>query len=241
MSIIWNGVDSDTLSNTCDIIIEKYPALNRPTRKTDVFNVPGRSGDIVVQHDAFENYIQQYQIVAGGNTDGDAETLYADIAAWLYQRGYCQLEDSSEPGYYRMAYYAGPLGVENIMTRYGRALIEFNCMPYRYVKNVADIELTADDTITNSYTCTAKPLLKVYGTGDFEINGVLVDIAVDYPEAYVYIDCDSMQAYYNATTPAGEYVTIGGVFPELTPGSNSVTINDPLITKIVVSPRWRVL
>lgn len=236
MSITWNGV----LSDTHNIIITKYPPLNRPQRKADIYNVPGRSGNIIVEYDAYENYIQQYEIIAGGDTDGNAETKYVDVAAWLYQNGYCQLSDSSEPGYYRMAYFIGPMDVENLMTRYGRCTVSFSCMPFRYASTATDITLTASGTISNTYKFASKPLLQVYGTGSFVFNGVTITIA-SHTYSYLYIDCDSQQVYYDSSTWLGDKVTIGSDYPELSPGSNTVTFTDPTITKIVVSPRWRTL
>ena len=235
MTITWNGV----LSSTHGIEVRKYPNLDRPKRKTDVYSVPGRSGDVVVQYDAFDNYTVSYEIFAGGDTDGNAETKYVDVAAWLYQKGYCQLIDSSEPGYYRMAYYAGPMNVENLMTRYGKCTIQFVCMPFRYSTTSNDITLTGTGTISNTYKFASKPLLKVYGDGQFVFNGTEVTVE-SHLYTYLYIDCDSQQVYYDATTPMGSYVVLND-FPELSPGTNTVTFTDATITKIVVSPRWRTL
>ena len=236
MSITWNGTASDSLG----IVVEKYPSLDRPRRKADIFSIPGRSGDVVVQYDAFDNYTQPYEIFAGGDTDGNAETAFVDVATWLYQDGYCQLEDSSEPGYYRMAYYNGPMNVKNLMTRYGRCTVQFVCMPFRYMTSVSDITLTSSGTVTNPCDFASCPLLKIEGDGEFEINGSVVTVS-PHSHAYLYLDCDSQQAYFDAETPMGEYVGIDGEFPKLLPGANTITITDASISKITISPRWRTL
>ena len=49
--ITWNGVSSDTLG----IYVEKAPSMNRPARKMDSYDVPGRNGSIIRMQDAWEN------------------------------------------------------------------------------------------------------------------------------------------------------------------------------------------
>lgn len=235
MSITFNGVNSDGLN----IICEKYPTLSRPKRKGETYSIPGRSGDVIVQYDAYDNYTQPYQIIAGEGTDGSAETTFIDVAAWLFQEGYCELVDSSEPGYYRMASFSGPLDVNNIMTKYGRCIVNFNCQPYRYRANVADVSLTGDGVITNPEMFSSRPLIKVYGHGDITINGTTVTIA-QHSQPYLYIDCDSQQAYYDEETYMGGSVVIEGEYPKLAPGANTITM-DSTITQLIISPRWRTL
>ena len=42
--------------------VEYYPALDRPRRKFTKMEVPGRTGDIVLFEDAWEDYEQEYEI-----------------------------------------------------------------------------------------------------------------------------------------------------------------------------------
>ena len=49
--IKWNGALSDQFG----IDIEKYPNYTKPKRKMDVYSVPGRSGDIIMMQNAWDN------------------------------------------------------------------------------------------------------------------------------------------------------------------------------------------
>jgi hypothetical protein len=57
-SLTFNGTASDTLG----VRIERSPRIIRPRRKSDVITIPGRNGDIVFMQDAWNNYVQPYEI-----------------------------------------------------------------------------------------------------------------------------------------------------------------------------------
>ena len=52
----FGGVSSADMVNK--LIIHKVPNLNRSAQKIDVFSVPGRDGDIILQQGAWENQKQ---------------------------------------------------------------------------------------------------------------------------------------------------------------------------------------
>ena len=117
----------------------------------------------------------------------------------------------------------------------GTVELEFDCMPQRWLTaGQAFTTFTADGTITNNTLFNAKPLLRVYGAGQFGIGAETLELT-QAGQAYVDVDCESMNAYEGSTN-MNQYLTVTD-FPVLAPGSNGVTLGAG-ITKIEIMPRW---
>ena len=120
--------------NRLPCTVERFPAIRKPARKFRQYNIPGKNGDVFFQDDAFENVIVSYQVYA---TDeyGDAQTAWKEMAAILYKKGYQRLQDTYDDDHFRKAVFNGPIDVENSWNTHGRATLEFNCRPERYLKD----------------------------------------------------------------------------------------------------------
>lgn len=245
-TITWAGVPSDTLS--CNITIERYPELSRPARKMDVYSVPGRNGDLILPQDAWENYIQKYEIYAGDGLKGSGPEAFREIAAWLYApSGYQKLIDTYEPEYYRLAYYQGGLDVANTLSRFGRATIEFNCRPERFLAaGERELVLTPDYssfnwlTLNNPTAFASRPVFRLVYVSGGESTDCLVRLqaaarnnAAEYwgiwidhtcPSVTMYIDSQSLNCYDSSGNNLNRYVSFwdstGTVhkFPEVPSG-----------------------
>lgn len=232
-NIVYNGISSLSLG----IIVEEVPNLYRPQRKYKTYEVPGRSGVIVEQYDAYNNVERSYNIWF---TDEAFRSDYApkkarEVAAWLYSaNGYVRLEDDFEPDYYRLAYFNGPLNIENILQTFGKVTITFNCRPERYDKD-GEEWLENPLKVTNKYVFDAKPLIKIEGSGNgtFTIEGQTVTITG--MTDYIYIDSDSMDCYRLPTENKNSLMS--GNFPVLKSGENNVSKTGG-ITKISIQPRF---
>lgn len=158
-TITWNGISSATLGLT----VEKYPNMNRPARKFTVADVPGRNGSAYILQNAWSEVVQSYEISAKSPV-----ASFKGVAEWLASaNGYAVLQDSYDPTIYRMAVCVNPFEVETALNRAGRALIQFNCRPERYIANAQDIVVNsvASASIQNSTNHEAHPLLKIEGQG----------------------------------------------------------------------------
>lgn len=234
--IYFNGRCSEEFG----IVVEEVPSLSRPMRKHQLYEVPGRSGTIIEQYDAYNNFERSYQIWF---TDNFYDNLYApakaqEIAAWLYSsQGYMRLEDDFDPGYYRLAYFTGPIDIENILQKYGRCIITFNCRPERYDKNAAEW-LQNPTSITNQYLFKAKPLIKVEGSGNvnFTIQGqtVYIDDLTDY----IYIDCDAMDCFRQSTENMNSHMR--GSFPVIKSGTNNISKSSGITTLSIQPKLWTI-
>lgn len=232
MSEIWfNGVSS---SDAGVRHVERYPALDRPSRKMDVATVAGRNGDIVRLYNSWDNYEQSYEIYGGKGAKGSAPEAFRSIAAWLNPSSkdpfhvtnslnYLRLEDMYEPDVFRLAYFAGSLEVENIFSKFGRATITFNCRPERFLKSgEQEIQLDtrkypqnqdAGTTIYNPTSFWARPIFKITATKTVGIqlmttnwsNGFMLVGLGDTPKT-VYFDTEKRDARFADGTSANSYI-----------------------------------
>ena len=128
MSFTFNGINSDAMG----LFVERYPERPFPSRKQTVYNIHGRSGDLVVDDGAFSNVTQKYEVYILGGAAGFQEKAKA-VAYWfLNVSGYAQLTDSYDPTVYRRARFTGGASFVNSLNKYGRASLTFDCCPQRY-------------------------------------------------------------------------------------------------------------
>lgn len=241
-NLTFNGVNSASLG----VRIERAARIIHPRRKISVVSIPGRSGDIVFPEEAWENYVQPYEVFFGTGADLSAEEAANAVSAWLHSAsGYARLEDTYEPDYFRLAYYVDELDVENAITEYGRTTINFNCQPQRFLKSgeTAVTFSVSGGSINNPTAFFARPLIRVNGSG----NGTLTiaganktySVSLSGISSYIYLDCDEQNAYRTAADNQNAKVTItqGGDFPRIEPGANVVNWTGG-VTSVVITPRW---
>lgn len=232
--ITWDGITSDSLN----CIVERYPVYTVPRRKQSAISVPGRNGDLLLQQQAYSNYIQAYDVYLSGPCNGSKMPEVAQaVAAWLNVGGYRKLVDDYTPGSYRMAFFQGPLELENTLNLYGRATIEFNCKPQRFLDSgdTAQTVSASGGKITNPTAYNAKPLITVYGSGAaiLQVGEYVCTLAAI--DGSITLDSDTENAYKGVTN-LNSQVTIPE-FPELVPGDNDITWTGG-ITSVEIIPRW---
>lgn len=230
--IFFNGVSSDDVH----VVVEHYPSRPVPQRKQETFSVPGRSGDIIMPEDAWENVIQTYDIYI--SAERESLPLVARKAVeWLMVPGYQVLEDSYDLDCYRMAAFTGGVDLENTLNIFGRATISFNCKPQRFLKSGAQLLKAAKGTVlVNPSVYTALPLIVVHGTG----SGTLTvgQYAVQLSDTdNVTLDCEAEEAYRGGGNLNN---TVMGEFPRLTAGKSVINWSGG-IRSVDIMPRWFVL
>lgn len=230
---VFNGHNSDEFG----ICIEKTPSLDRPERKHNIYQIPGRNGDIIEMLDAYDNIDKTYTVWAANDYFTDVTKDYNAIAAWLYTtNGYARLEDDFEPDIFRLAYFVGPMDVENLLNIYGKTKIKFNCRPERYFKDGEKvITVSNNSNIINKTAFTAKPLIRIAGSGNCSIRIGSHTMYITGLVDYIYIDCDNMEAYRQAAENKNNMIS--GDFPVIDPGTQSIHTTGT-ITDIKITPRW---
>ncbi len=259
--ILFNGRSCKDFCMT----VESRPPAAFPVRRGEVYEIEGSNGSHVQENGTFSNYVQPYKVWLGGRSAPlGARALSRGIAAWLLgSSGYCRLEDSYEPEHFRLARFAGPLNVEQLLQNFGRCTLEFDVRPERYLKDgenaVTLLEnvnlsnqsqvLAAQATVKNLTGFPAKPIFRITGTGNVgfscepeNVGDDMMIIALNLGSGgTVSIDCKSYQI-----NCAPELVSFGTAYPVLATlqaGDNVVAAtygltNPGTITKLEMIPRW---
>lgn len=220
--------------------IERFPGQPGAVRRRQTFIVPGRNGALHATEDAFDNFAKSYQCYFHGDFPTPAQTHA--IKSWLQCSGaYQKLQDTYDPDHYWLATFAGPLDVENVLNKYGRCVVTFDCAPQAWLVSGDQIcTYSVAGAIYNPTAFTAKPMITIYGTGAGTVTVGTETVKINSILDQIILDCDAQNAYRQVGDGAPENYN-GNIyapsFPELRPGENSVSFTGD-ITKVEIIPRW---
>ena len=208
--------------------------FDSPKRDVETIIVPGRNGTLTLDNGRYENKEHKYLVYVNGDLDNSLSAL----RSWLVNTsGYRELKDTLHPDEYYMARFTDEINVEKSDHLGAFLSLRFDRMPQRFLESGRlPITITASAAIRNKTRFNAKPLIRAYGTGRFTIQGVTIGITS--ADTYTDIDCELQEAYKD-TLPNSRNANItltSGKFPELIPGSNSVSLQG--ITRLEIKPRW---
>ena len=214
--IYFNGISSKDIG----IEVETYPRYEIPEKNVTTYEIPGRNGNIVVDNGTFKNAIASYD-VSFLTEDGEYNSQIHKIAAWLYSpSGYAILEDSYDIEHYRMARISSSTDFENLFNKAGKATLEFDCKPQRFLKNgdksqiiKTEIDAVISTKLHNPTLFNSNPIIKIYNqsktdtskrisyfkVGDTKINfsDLIQDATkLSYDLINIVIDFETHNAYY---------------------------------------------
>lgn len=240
--IYFNGISSKDLG----IEIETFPKYEIPEKEITKYEIPGRNGDIVIDHGTFKNVNVEYSISVMIK-DGDYNSRLHAIASWLYSpSGYARLEDSYDTECYRMARISSNTSFENLFNQAGKATLTFDCKPQRFLKKGEEQleynETNSHATLINPSFFSAKPLLKLCNIGlassagtisnislngyNFKVNEIISAInQLPYPIVDVIIDFENKKAYYRDVTDYSKRTALSAS------GSNKLFARDVTLDK----------
>lgn len=232
MGFTFNGVSCESM----DMHVEAFPPRPFPERKQTVYKVPGRSGDLIVDEDAFANVTQAYKVYVNHKSQTLQSNLTA-IAKWLLgPASYCELTDTYDPTIKRQARFVGGMEFINSLNKFGKATAVFDCKPQRWP--VTDVVITPSlvenvpTTITLPTTgmLPSYPLIEVLMVGantSFTVDGGGVHVTVPARGtaiSKIVIDWEAQTIYnaYNGSIPSG--TSISGNWTKVGDG-DAITIN----------------
>lgn len=163
--IYFNGMSSKDIG----IEVETYPRYEIPEKNVTTYEIPGRNGNIVVDNGTFKNAVTSYD-VSFLTEDGEYNSQIHKIAAWLYSpSGYAVLEDSYDIEHYRMARISSSTDFENLFNKAGKATLEFDCKPQRFLKDGDKSRIIKTETnavintkLYNPTLFNSNPIIKIY-------------------------------------------------------------------------------
>ena len=121
----FNGLKSSDFG----VYITGEAVYDAPVYDYDFAEVPGRSGDLILDNGRWNNIEVRYPAAVRDLTKMQA------IRDWLNgPRGYCEPTDDYNPDQYRLAVFSGGLSVSPFNNRAGRFDLVFNCKPQRFYK-----------------------------------------------------------------------------------------------------------
>lgn len=225
--LIFNGISSADFG----CYVANVNQFDAPARDVESVEVPGLNGALTIDNGRYLNMSMSYSMYVRN----DIKTKIMGFRnALAKNRGYQRLEDSYNPTEFYLARYTDGFEVKQ-SDRYGAGFsISFDRKPQRFLKSGEEVlTFTVDGSLLNETDQTAKPLLRVYGTGTFTINGKTMTISS--ANVYTDIDCELMDAFKGSTNCNGN---ISGDFATLDPGDNTIDLPASGITKIEITPRW---
>jgi phage-related protein len=142
---------------------------------------------------------------------------------------------SSDPTVYYNIKHAEAGALERRLSSLFDFPVTFTCAPFRYLRNVAPVTMTATGSLSNPGTVYSLPKITVFGTGsrNLTINGKL--IVLNILSGSLVLDSELKTCYYGSVA---QNQNMNGDFPVLNVGSNTITLGTG-ITKIEIEPRWR--
>lgn len=235
MGVIYNHFTFDGVSSReFNTWISGGGTFDAPVRDVDMVEVPGRSGDLIIDNKRFNNVDHSYEAFISR----DFAERFNGLRAFLMSRtGYRRLEDTYHPDEFYMAQYKGPISPDvGTICRSGEFTLTFNRKPQRFLKSGEQKkEYSRSGTINNPTFYESKPLIRVYGTGTLGIGGET--ITINSANTYTDIDCEQQNAYKDAVNCNGNIVLSSRDFPVLPSGRSGVNLGNG-ITRVIITPRW---
>lgn len=222
------------VSSTYGVYINGAGTYNGAARDFDAIEIPGRDGVLTIDNGRFSQIRHQYEsfIVPPFNTN-----VQGLRNALLSRRGLKRLTDDYHPDEFYLAFFENGLEVSPSDTLVeGRLNITFTRDPRRFLTSGETVTtLTANGSITNPTLFDARPLLRVYGTGQLGVGSDYITISA--ADVYTDIDCEIREAFKGTVSKNQNITLTGDDFPVLRPGSNGFTLGTG-ITKVEITPRW---
>lgn len=129
MGLIFDGVD---LEERFGVMVDGGGTWAKPPRDRELVHVPGRNGDLILDHGCWNNVTVEYRVLI---KDG-WQDRFEEFARWISRhRGYYKLEDPARhPDAYRMAEFADSIDPTLwFTTRTGVFDLTFNCKPQQFL------------------------------------------------------------------------------------------------------------
>ena len=218
------------------VFISGEDTWKKPSPILERITVPGRNGEIIAFNGAYENVEVTYHC----GLPRDFDRTYTEFINYLLSNpGYLKLEDSYHPGYYRMASIQS-IGNPSVskLNRSASFDITFTCKPQTFLKHGEKKQIfTRSSEIYNPTLYPAKPLIRVYGTGELVVAEDTVTITA--ADGYTDLDCDLEDAYKDDSSHNcnGNILLSGDHFP-IIPGGRHGIIMRSGISRVEIVPRW---
>ena len=220
--------------------IENGLSFESPERDLDFVEIKGRDGDLVIDNQRLKMVEKSVPVtmfpVSGKNLSEQA----SDVSNWLKQStGYTYIEFLNDDRYVYFGMIYEKYSMDQFLTRYGRAVLNFRMMPFKFLKVGLEEEVLTQYG-SNPTTLPSKPKLTVKGHGDilirigkseWSLKGVSEGIVLDT----LFDTAISLNGNVSAWDKVGKYP-----LPKILPGMQEVKVTGN-VTEVKIIPRWEAL
>ena len=221
-------------------VITEPPKRPFPKRKYDKKTVYGRSGDLIIDSESYDNISFSYKVATIPQLYDlrFIDEVLSDLKAWLCGSvSYQKLYDTELPDGF---YYAFCSGISDAVCTFDDMYefsITFSCKPFFYYDIGQKTIQTTERNIMlhNIGKYAAKPVIKLYGSGKLGcyINGI--HFIVSNVISSVTVDGDAMRVYSGAENKFDDFE---GKYPQLAVGSNAVSFTGEGFLSAQIIPGW---
>ncbi|WP_315112899.1 distal tail protein Dit [Clostridium intestinale] len=233
--IVFNKLNSLDLG----LKVIKRPNFPLPKRRYETFDIQDGDGQLVEDLGTFEDvkvdvefnfidrdniHIKVTKILNWLNKVNDYDLYFADDLERHYKVKMVEYSDIERQ-----------LKVKGIFT------ISFICEPYKYYNQNSLISITTNNASfysINELVYNAKPILKIYGSGDITLTINNEDVLLKSISNHIILNSTLMEAYNDNVDNLNN--KMNGYFPILKSGLNTISWIGS-VTKIEITPNWRSL
>lgn len=209
-----------------------------PEADVELQTVPGKNGDLIRDNaKAGERRFKNLDISYDAFFFDALAPRTAAVKSWLLSPvGYQILHDTYDPDFFRMGICREAIAFEPKRNRGAAMKLTFHCQPQRWsVDGQRKMRLEQGGVIRNPYDFPAKPIIRVYGSGEGRVFIGDESISILQNDGCIDLNCETHNAY-DAAGFCNGYVKTND-FPELKPGRNTISWSGG-ITALEVTPRW---
>lgn len=245
-TIVFNGISTSDLG----VVVQTPPVYSFPSKNYELLQIEGRSGDIVIEKDSYQNVRRTYYLALVFRKNTSFVENASALVNWLMSaNGYARLEDSYEPEYYRLALYRSSGDLANYNDKATTIQVSFECKPQRFLK-IGDTPV--EITQTGQYIQIINPT-KYISLPEITIDGQNLTLSFYSGEEHTVdtktsslitsfsgkgvIDSE-LQDCYSETEYLNNKVALDNGFPKLYPGINWIYISGTTLTKVSIKPKW---
>ena len=229
----YNGKSSGDFG----VVISGQDTWKKASPDLERVTIPGRNGELILTNKRYNNVDIPYKCGIIRNFDVNFTGFINHLLA---DPGYHRLEDSYHPEVYRMAVFDAQTEPDmTALNAQGEFNITFSCKPQMYLKS-GELKQEAynGNAIYNPTRQEARPLIRVYGTGELVVGSDIVRI--NECNSYTDLDCELQEAYKEQTNCNDNIELDQDDFPSLVPGRTIISWSGG-IYRVEVTPRWWML
>lgn len=229
-------------SKELNSVIQKRPKITKPRRKISLKPVPGRSGDLIVDEESYENGLFELTAFVESSSQDEQEINQTKIGLAFDTGDYQSFVPYWDNKYeYQVVTISGPEFYGTRAFAFSDPYdVELSYKPFKKLRNVNNISLSVAGTVTNPLKYNSLPYIKITGIGDITLKVNTKEIVLKNVVEYIELDSDIEECYkLKSGVLTNENSKMYSLdYPVLKSGVNTISWTGN-VTNVEIEPRWR--